>query len=521
MKKLFSILMIVALAFSLATVAAATQITITDGAIGSEYAAYKVLDATDGGDKKIAYTINEKYEAILSEVTGKTDRAEIVSYIEALGENIVDFSENLYRAILAADVTPDYVAEDAVFADVEQGYYLIAETELGDPTDTFSLVMLGTAGEETLERSTKEDKPTISKVVKEENDSTGEIEWKISADHDIGDVIEYRIEGTVSERYARYNSYYYAITDTMDKGLTYNEDLKIYVVNGEDKYEVTEYFQIKAITDEENERAGFMAESNLKELDEQCEDFEITATTKIVIEYTATLNENAARGEEGNKNYAFLEYENNPYHDADGDNDTTDRPGEDGGEEPGKEEPSQTPPKINVVYTIDSVVNKVDENQNPLEGAGFTLYKWIDADADWKQLGEEMFGGTSFRFNGLDSGMYKIVETTVPAGYNKCKDLEFQVVGIYDETTEPHTMTGLKVLDMDGNDISDGIGDDEFSFDATAEMGVVSTNVMNVSGTILPETGGIGTTIFYIVGAVLAIGAVVFLVAKKRMNIEE
>jgi len=535
MKKLIGILLVLTLMLSLTSIAMATDITVNGGADGSEYAAYALLNVTDGGDGKFAYTFNEKYTAILQSVTGATEQADVVAYISALdADGIREFSDAVYAAILAADpaIEADYTSVDGAFAEVAQAYYLIAETKVGDESDTFSLVMLDTAGAENITVNTKEDKPSVEKKVKEMNDSTGFEEWGDSADYDFGDVIAYTIEGRVSNKYANYSSYYYSINDDMEKGLTYNEDAKIYVVNGENSYDVTSYFKMAVSTNEETGYAnGFVAECNLKELDEACEDFEITADTTIWVEYSVTLNEYAVAGPEGNKNFVYLEYENNPYVDADGDINTPDRPGSDepgeGGDEPGGDQPGdggdqpgKTEIDTNIVFTFDAVVNKVDKNGNALAGAGFTLYKWIKGEdnGSWEQVGEEITGVTTFTFESLDAGQYKLEETTVPNGYNKCEDIEFEVVGVYDKTTDPHTLTALQVLNKDGEDISTG---DNATFNATLALGQVSTNVINSSDEVLPGTGGIGTTIFYVVGAALVLGAVVLLITKKRMGTEE
>ncbi len=530
MKKFIAILLAMALMLSLTSIAMATKITVSGGANGSQYAGYCLLEVTDGGDGKFAYTINEKYADIFASVTGLSDQAEIVAYIGALeSEGVRDFADAMYKAILAADpaIEPDCASTDGVFADVAQGYYLVVETAVGDASDTFTLALLDTAGEEDITVTTKEDKPTVEKKVLEKNDSTNYEVWSDSADYDFGDTVPYTITGRVSNKYANYGSYYYSINDTMEKGLTYNGDLKIYVVNGNDKYDVTEAFKINVTANGESGYAnGFTAEANLKEIDEANDDFEITATTTILVEYTATLNEFAVAGTEGNKNTVYLEYENNPYNEGDGNPETPDRPGE-GGDEPGGDEPGdgedgpgKTEEDVNVVFTFDAIVNKVDKDGAALAGAGFTLYKWVKTEAseDWVKIGDEMTGATTFTFESLDSGKYKLVETTIPEGYNECEDIVFEVVGEYDTTTDPNTLIALKVLNKDGEDISTG---DTATFNATLASGQVSTNVVNHTGAELPETGGIGTTIFYIIGGVLALAAVVLLITKKRMKNED
>ena len=497
MKKFTAMLLAVIMVLGMAMSASAAKITIDDGKItGATYQAYKLLKATDGGvnedgTKKIAYTVNEKYAAVLEEVTGKTTDAEVVAYINE--HELSEFAEDIYAAINTAGLEKDYESEENMFASVEQGYYLIVETALGTTesgaTDTYSLLMLDTAGKDDVTVYTKEDLPTVEKKVEEKNDTTGDTSWGDRADYDIGDVINYKITGTVSDKYENYKSYYYSFGDTMDAGLTYNDDAKVYVVNGESKENVTAQFNITKTTD------GFTATANLKDL----QGVTITENTTIVVEYSAKLNENAKSGDEGNKNEVVLKYENNPYHEKD------DIP----------EVPGETPKDINIVFTFDTIVNKVDKEGKALEGAGFTLYKFVQG--EWTQVGGKITDVTTFRFDGLDVGKYKLEETEVPAGYNKAADIEFEVVAEYNDEIDPPALTRLQVKNKEGAVISEG---EEASFKATVSNGEVSTNVVNYAGAELPSTGGIGTTMFYVAGAALVLAAVVLLVTKRRMRAE-
>ena len=165
-------------------------------------------------------------------------------------------------------------------------------------------------------------------------------------------------------------------------------------------------------------------------------------------------------------------------------------------------------------------MNKVDKDGNALEGAGFTLFKWINNDGQeyWERVGEEITGVTTFYYESIDIGKYKLVETKVPEGYNRCEDLIFEVVGEYDTTKDPVELIRLYVVNEDGEDVST---EENTLFIANLEMGTVTTNIVNHTGAELPETGGMGTTMIYIVGAVLLVGAIVLLVAKKRMNSAE
>ena len=169
----------------------------------------------------------------------------------------------------------------------------------------------------------------------------------------------------------------------------------------------------------------------------------------------------------------------------------------------------------------------------PLKGAGFTLFKIVPGTETGttleNQIGAEVKGTdmTKFSWLGLDAGKYVLRETTTPAGYNTAADIEFEIVGAYVATTDTDgvasgtkpELTGLVVKDSSGNTIS-GDAETGATFTATLDStrSDISTNVVNRKGTNLPETGGMGTTILYVVGAILVIGAGILLVTKKRMN---
>ncbi|MGN0352866.1 MAG: isopeptide-forming domain-containing fimbrial protein [Roseburia sp.] len=475
-KRVLAMLATFVMVLAMGMTASAAEITISGGAEGSEYAAYKLLNATDGGEGKFAYTLNEKYAGALEKVTGKTDEREIVDYISALNaEETRTFADAVYAEV--RDLDADYTTTNDKFEGVEQGYYLIAETKTGNDEDTYSLVMLDTAGNDAINVTTKEDKPVFEKKVKEKNDSTGvESGWQDGADYDIGDAVPFQLTGTVEAKYDNYTTYYYAFHDTLSAGLTFNNDVKVYV----DGTEITTGYTV--VTEGlENGESFNVVFDDLKATPAQ-------AGSKIVVEYTATLNEDAVIGQPGNPNMAKLVYSNNPYGDEKG----------------------ETPEDKVTVFTYKVVANKVDKDGNALAGAGFTLYKYDANAADYVAVGAEITGVTEFTFTGLDAGQYKLVETTVPAGYNQADDLEFTVKAEYDTNSDDPKLTKLVVVDKDGNEIT------EFTFDLA--NGTVSTNIVNLSGTELPSTGGIGTKIFYTVGAILMIGAAVVLITRKRTS---
>ena len=134
------------------------------------------------------------------------------------------------------------------------------------------------------------------------------------------------------------------------------------------------------------------------------------------------------------------------------------------------------------------------------------IYKLIDvdkpADLGTVDMDAEAFVGEDGKvtFSGLGAGKYTISEIVVPDGYNGIKDINFTVTW-----TEEN---GFKVTDCD-----------QIAIEVTEDgKTILSTTIVNQSGTELPSTGGIGTTIFYVVGGILVVGAVVLLVVKKRMS---
>ncbi len=395
-----------------------------------------------------------------------------------------------------------------VISVTEDGYYVIEETEVKDGTMTAHL--LGVYDSATgAEITVKSDLPTFQKKIKDADDTAAgaadgsdtnqDGAWNDSADYDMGDKIPYQLTATLPTDYATYKEYLLVFHDNIDDGvLTYDADsVKVYYQNGSEDaveidaqhYVVTTPGSANAIFSNAN---GDTTENltitidNLKKVSDK-----ITASTKIIVEYTATLTDKANLGEVGNWNSGYLEYSNNPYFEGSGD--TTSRTEED----------------MVVAFTYQAIVNKVDNSNNALAGAGFTLYK-KNGDA-WDTVKEIAAGtATTFTFTGIDAGQYKLEETEVPTGFNKADDVLFTVKAVHDVTADTPALTSLDVIDDTGATMRG------FTVDATA--GTLSTTIINNSGASLPSTGGIGTTIFYVGGGILAVGAGVLLVSKKRMS---
>ena len=117
---------------------------------------------------------------------------------------------------------------------------------------------------------------------------------------------------------------------------------------------------------------------------------------------------------------------------------------------------------------------------------------------------------TKFEFTGLDDGEYKLVESTTPSGYNTIKDIVFKIVATHTDGDEPVLET------LNGEKISG-----EIDFTVVETEGSLNADVVNNKGSELPSTGGMGTTIFYVLGAILVLGAAIMLISKKRMSCEK
>ena len=504
LKKMIGLLLAMTMVFAMTMSAFAADITITGGATDSTYSAWRLLNATDGGNGKFAYTVNETYEdvltTVLSEVQAGNENVttDVVKYLNDNKDNanlIRQFADAVYAKVKS--MTPDATASDNTFTGVGQGYYLIAETATGNVADTLSLVMLDTAGNDNVNVATKEDVPELVKKVKETNDSTGVTsDWQDGADYDIGDRVPFQLTGTVSAKYDSYKTYYYAFHDKMSAGLEFMaETVKVYV-DGKlvENTDTKVYYTVKTSDLTQSGCTFEVVFNNLKDI------ATVTANSNITVEFEAKLTgDNVVVGTPGNPNEAKLEYNNNPYYEGDGKPDKT----------------GETPWDKVVVFTYVLNANKVDGQGNALEGAGFTLYKYDKETEAYVAVGDEITGVTTFTFNGLDAGKYKLVETTVPAGYNKADDIEFTIEATYDTDKADPKLTGLVVKDASGNVISEG---EELVFGTVVTDGSVNTDIENLTGAELPETGGIGTTMFYVIGAILVVGAAVVMITRKRMS---
>ena len=240
----------------------------------------------------------------------------------------------------------------------------------------------------------------------------------------------------------------------------------------------------------------------------------VTSDSEIVVKYTAKLLNTAAIGQPGNPNEVYLEYASNPNFSGTGTPPT-----------------SHTPEDTVLVFTYQLNVNKVDgaDTTKHLSGAEFKLKcvkaeteatwngKWVTV-ADNKVTGwvDTQDKGTALTTGtdglawvaGWDAGTYELFETKASVGYDRVKDpITIVIAATLDKGEDTPALTALTIK------VGSGAAED-----GNMAGGTATTTVQNNAGATLPETGGIGTTLFYIIGGTLMVGAAVFLVIRKRMN---
>ena len=508
-KKLASLLLALVMVLSLAVTAFADEpttysITINNSTAGHTYEAYQIftgdLATNEAGNKVLSNIVwgsgvSEAGQTALGDAAAKAETLKTEADAKAFAKAVAPY---LTTAAGSANTVTD---GKYVISGLAAGYYLVKDQDgsLTGDNDSYTEYIIQVVGNVTA--TPKSDVPEVQKKVKDINDSTDttKTDWQDSADYDIGDSIPFQLKATLADNVSSYTTYKVVFHDTLSKGLTYNNDAKVYIDGTE-----TNGFAVTATVNADGTT-----------LTVSCDDVKAlnaVNSSAITVEYTAKLNENAVLGSAGNPNEVYLEYSNNPNKSENGNNET-----------------GETPKDVVIVFTYKTIINKVDSEKEPLTGAAFKLEKLIKgkdgAAGTWTTVKEFTVDETttSFTFSGLDDGQYKLTETKTPAGYNTIDPIYFVIEATHDATADTPALTVLKayLTDENGNkktEVKDGetVNIDLGTVDLTA--GSITTTVVNKSGSELPSTGGIGTTIFYVLGGVLVLAAVVLLVTKKRMS---
>ena len=484
--------MVMAIAMPSVVMAAETtyKLTLQNTVEGHTYEVYQVFSGTlstknnkkvlsdlkwGSGVKADAYTVTAKAKA--ETLTDETTE-------RAFAKELVDQK----KLSAAATKTVQSTTGTTEIAGLAAGYYLVKDTDssLANKHDSYTAYILQVVGDATT--SVKSDVPSSEKKVKDINDSTDTetTGWQDAADWDIGDEVPFKIEGTLPSNYEKYTKYTLKFHDKQQAGLTFkHESVHVYIDNDE----ILTGFEVVENPDDGDTFDVVFA--NLKTTS-------ATNGSKVRVEYKSVLNGNANFGKPGNKNTMYMEFSNNP-------NSTQ-------GGEIGK-----TPEDTVIVFTYKVSVNKVNENNEKLDGADFTLEKKVKKNTnsdeyEWKPITKVT--GTAddvFEFNGIDDGEYRLTETRAPANYDMLSEpIYFTVTAGHVDGADPFLET------FSGNITSGNVG--EMAFTANKENGILSTTIQNKPGSSLPETGGMGTTILYAAGTLMILAAAAFLVMKKKAD---
>ena len=416
------------------------------------------------------------------------------------------------------------------------GYYLVKDQDnslSGQEDAAYSRFILQVVSDVTV--AAKSEVPSVDKKIKDG-------ETKLSANSaSIGDEIPYEITSKVPDM-TGYDKYYFVLNDTMSKGLTFNDDVTVTI--GETALAADDY-EVSYETAADGTTAVKIVLKNFIQYKDQKD-------AAIAVNYTATLNEQADLTAAGNVNEVQLTYSNDPNYDYQG----TDEP-----DPNDPDEPTGVTPKVETkTFSTAVQLTKVDADipTKTLTGAKFLIdgeklnvalinKKVFEpaADGTYYMLkdgtytteapngNEDLYDSTSKKYKlvdkvtedvtkeqvtaegyvnengvltieGLNAGTYTITELAAPEGYNLLKlPIELVVNSVVDQDTKTCDWSAT----VDGEN-------------AAIENNVIKLTVKNNQGSELPSTGGIGTTLFYVLGGMLVLSACVILITRKRVNAE-
>ena len=504
------------------------SITINGATKGHTYDAYQIFK----GDLSADSTDNDLTNPVLSNIewgNGVNADLALTAAKQVLGDDTLTtaaqvaaklndsnanaFAQAIKSALSTTPTTSGTAESDNLTINVDSvGYYLIKDhkDDVQDENDSITLFMLQVVGPTVV--TAKAGVPTPDKKIVEGGEKVN------VGDYDIGETITFELSATLPNNFENYKTYKLVFHDTMSEGLTF------------DKVTSIKLGETVIFNDETAKTYVTAPAEDGHSLDVTFEDLKTVMTNAgngsvITVTYTGHLNENAVVGNPGNPNKMHLEFSNNPNDEGNG-------------------ETGETPDKEVIVFTFELDNNKVDgqNTETTLPGAEFVLktatgdstdvkYAVINAEthkfirwSDVKIEGTNDDGETTtlvsdedglFQVIGIDAGTYYLEETKAPVGYNKLEnDITVVITPSYDPNYQgtPGNDNVITELDVTVGGKDAAIDDDK---------GIGTGTIANNKGATLPETGGIGTTIFYALGGLLTVGAVVLLVTKKRMNADD
>lgn len=542
-KKLIGVLLAAVMVLAMGVPAFAASgsytLTISEASAGHTYEAYQIFagDLSENGQtlSNVTWGDGVNGEALLAALKGteeETTAYENCTTAADVAKVLENYGDNSSEMKAFADIVGQYLTETTsgtlsaynsenqsyTISGLAAGYYLVKDKDdTVSGADAYTDFILKVV--KNTEATPKSDVPTVEKKVQEDDkynlDGGYGNGYNDVADWNIGDAVPFKLIGTLPENFADYDTYQYIFHDTLSAGLDLNEEsIAVYYASdkaGTDKTSISsEKYTVNVPGTEEADQCSFeVAFADLTSVEG------VTAEKYIIVEYTATLKTSAEIGLPGNPNRVYLEFSNNPNSGGEGDT-------------------GETPEDKVIVFTYELDVTKVDgkDANTKLEDAEFKLYdangKYVIVDDEGKVTGwaDNEEGGSTlksgedglFKVIGLDDGTYWLKETKAPDGYNLITDpikIEIKATTVNDQEwtamEDPSdALTALEIKVTVGSTTTSGNGD--------TESGIVATDIENNKGATLPETGGMGTTIFYVLGAILVLGAGVLLIVRKRTD---
>lgn len=499
-KRILTLLVAVALAVGMCLPAHADTtttytLTLNNVQAGHTYTAYQIFagDLHEGTLSNVVWGsgVTKEGQTALGDAAKKAEAIKTVADAEAFAKEV--------SAYLGDPAGTVKIGEDETAGSIsglEAGYYLVKTAGVTDKNGVYTYYIMKVVKDTSAD--IKADVPTVDKVIVE-GSSTVE-----ATDVNIGDDVTFQLTAKMPSSFAGYKTYKVVFHDTLSEGLSFVEKSVKVEVGGKD---VTNQFEVSASED---------GELTISCNNVLAETVGVIAGSNIVVTYKAKLNSEAEIGSAGNPNTVYLEYSNNP--------NWSGQPGE------GDEPTGETPEDKVIVFTYELDVTKIaaGETSTRLQGAEFILYRGEGENCEYAQVTDGKLTGWTktesdattlvsdenglFKVAGLDAGTYWLKETKAPAGYNLIKTpIKVAIMATLGATQEGVSSVTSLTISVD----------DKTAVDGTVSTGVVAMDVENNKGVTLPETGGMGTTLFYIVGGILVVGAAALLIARRRSNSED
>lgn len=436
---------------------------------------------------------------------------EVISKWDDSDANSIAFARFVCHYLYSNDANPTYVVRAGSNAltipEAKAGYYLFVDTTDFSKDDSYhsynSFLLMVTKGNWNVPITPKAEKPTVEKKVYDNPDGTSTGGFGSSADHAINEKFQFQLTATLPDStnraYDYYDKYSVIFHDTLSEGITYDKDDEldsVVIKSNGNTYNITDSSKYTIDTTDLESQNSFVVNIDVKACAKDA-GFDLNNGATITVTYTAHLNDkayvNTAGGSTSNINKVYLTYSNNPKDES----------------SIGKT-PESTPVYV-YTYQLNNTKHQNTEKGPALEGACFRLYS-DEACTDQSEvqlyqkdgfyypikdvLGKEAVemksaANGTFNVKGLDAGTYYLKEITPPDGYSACKVIPVTIKADHSRNDQ---------VNLEGSNLTNDI-----------------VNI-KAGGITLPSTGGIGTTLFYVVGGGLMVAAIVLLVTKKRME---